>query len=194
MITDLQRDYILMGYSIEEARELASHEVAAKQKIQKELEKEKIKEAPVKTVHKYQGLTLTPMPDDLKQQYAAASKAKRARKCTDHEGREHESIAAMAKFWKLPPDVVRQRLTVLHWSKKKSLTTPVQTDFDYEQYIPEFIHPTYILDPLGRKYRTFQVLCTSWRIKPRTVMRRLAKGWGFYKSLAHGNKYLRVIK
>lgn len=167
MITDLQRDYILMGYSIEEARELASHEVAAKQKIQKELEKHEIK---------------------------AASKAKRARKCTDHEGREHESVAAMAKFWKLPPEVVRQRLTVLHWSKKKSLTTPVQTDFDYEQYIPEFIHSHYILDPLGRKYRTFQVLCTSWRIKPRTVMRRLAKGWGFYKSLSYGNKYLRVIK
>lgn len=218
MITDLQMEYIRMGYSIEEARELAPYEVAAVQKIRKEIDAEKTSKPKFVEVarsrharkpSKNSAISISVKPkkprsyvynEQIRHSIALACAAN-SKQCVDHTGKVFASQAERARAWGLPPDVVNYRVKVLQWSVERALTTPLRKiakadrgESEYAKYIPEFIKKTHVLDPLGIKYRSFAMLCNAWHIEPRTVVKRLKRGWGFYKALAFGNQYVKYVR
>lgn len=82
----------------------------------------------------------------------------------DHEGRRFESITAMCRFWKIPPETFRRRHFYLGWSLKKSLTQkPNRPRIDI------------VIDEIH--FFSFKQIADYLQISKNTIAHRIYKGW-----------------
>lgn len=99
------REYILMGHSYEEAKELSAYEIALKEQLKNQ--KINMRERPIKmarVIHK-QGISIT---------------------CKDHLGNVFPSLKAMTKHYGVSVYTYQSRLRK-GWSKERALTTAVKS-------------------------------------------------------------------
>ena len=105
-------------------------------------------------------------------EYALTSKGFKFKhqKCTDHEGNEFVSFAAMCKYWNIPETTYKHReekgMTV-----KEILTTPIK------KRTLEWI------DMFGNKFSTQQEMCNYWNVKMNHYIGRLKLGWSQVEAL-----------
>lgn len=82
----------------------------------------------------------------------------------DHKGRRFESITAMCRFWKIPPETFRRRHFYLGWSLQKSLTQkPHKPQIDI------------VIDNM--QFTSFKQIADYLHINKNTIAHRFYKGW-----------------
>lgn len=107
VITPLMREYLGMGYSLEEAQDLSKHELEVNVQITEELKRRPFKKKAKKRE-----------PKDISHPFAIT--------CTDHLGNVYASKGAMVRAYGISINTYNGRI-YLGWSQKEALTTPSMT-------------------------------------------------------------------
>ena len=106
---------------------------------------------------------------------------------TDHEGREHPSIAAMCRYWGINEKVYWARVRLLDWPLEKILTEPVHEMSDTANAIK-------VLDHENRSHGSISAMCRYWHVGLSTYRERRKRGWTLEQALTGSLKMDRKIE